>query len=288
MHPSVQAAFLPFNTKFEGYLPYLYLDNEGLVTTGMGNLVDPIGEALSLPWRNPDGSLTSQSDIAVQWNAVKNSGESGSGGGNQAHLTTMRLDDAGIRALIAQKLGNMEAILKGRIPQWDSLPADAQLGILSMSWAMGPSFQYPKFLAAINQVVPDFASAIDECWMPDNSTHSPNDNSPSLNPGLRPRNLANRRLFKNAETAISSGLNTSQLLYDLNTTAQQLLAGGINAVNTGYAVSVASAQLALKHPWRTGAVVVAGGLAAGGLSWYLTDKNGMLDFVGKMRRKVSV
>jgi hypothetical protein len=49
MWPSVQAAFVPISSKLEGYLPWMYLDILGWVTTGMGNKVDPVSQALSLP-----------------------------------------------------------------------------------------------------------------------------------------------------------------------------------------------------------------------------------------------
>ena len=42
MRPSVFAAFPGFITRFEGRLPFMYLDTKGLVTTGVGNLIDPL------------------------------------------------------------------------------------------------------------------------------------------------------------------------------------------------------------------------------------------------------
>lgn len=38
MRPSVLANFRKFNGPFEGVLPFMYSDAEGLVTTGMGRL----------------------------------------------------------------------------------------------------------------------------------------------------------------------------------------------------------------------------------------------------------
>ncbi len=268
MFPSVLASFEPFSTKFEGYLPYLYLDNEGLVTTGMGNLVDPVENALNLPWTNPDGSSTSQSDIMAQWRAVKASGAAGTGGGNQAHLSSMRLGDDGIRALIDQKLTNNESILKRRIPQWDSLPADAQLGVLSMAWAMGANFNYPKFMTAINALVPDWDTMVTQCWMPDNANHSPNSDPPNLNPGLRPRNLANQQLFRNAQQAVSQGLDPSELIYDVGSAIQSSIAYGTAAAGAAGAI-VAS------HPVRSALVFTAWIGAAGAGAWWLADPDSM-------------
>ena len=59
MRGAVRAAVLEFTARFEGSLPFMYLDfhhkGDGtldpLVTTGRGNLIDPLGAALRLPWR---------------------------------------------------------------------------------------------------------------------------------------------------------------------------------------------------------------------------------------------
>lgn len=66
MYQSVRDYFNTFQTKFEGYLPFMYLDVKNLVTTGMGNLIDPIGAASSLPWvHKSDGSPASPEEIAA-------------------------------------------------------------------------------------------------------------------------------------------------------------------------------------------------------------------------------
>ncbi len=160
MKPSVASAFRDFSTKFEGYLPYMYLDIKGLVTTGMGNLIDPIGAALELPWKRPDGSLATQSEIRAAWNLVKSRTDLAPKYGTAfAGLTTLRLDKAGIEQLIARKLRENEAYLRHRFSDYEHWPADAQLGLHSMAWAMGPGFHFPDFNAAVNRLRPDFDAA---------------------------------------------------------------------------------------------------------------------------------
>ena len=49
------AALNFFNTaspSLEGRLEFMYLDVKGLVTIGVGNLIDSIADAQRLPWRN--------------------------------------------------------------------------------------------------------------------------------------------------------------------------------------------------------------------------------------------
>jgi hypothetical protein len=204
MFPSVLAAFAPFNKTFEGYLPWMYVDRLNLVTTGMGNLIDPKENALRLPWRRPDGSLASAQEISDAWTKVKNSGAAGKGGGNQGHLTTLRLNEEGIKQVINSKVTENERILKTRIPRWDTLPADAQLAVHSMAWAMGPNFKYPKFIAALNQTIPDFDTAIKQSYIPDNPQKSLE--YPPADKALRDRNVANRALLIGAKKVVEEGL----------------------------------------------------------------------------------
>ena len=51
MHPAILAAWQTFNTPIEGMVPFMYLDTKGLVTIGMGNLIDPISVAVTLPFK---------------------------------------------------------------------------------------------------------------------------------------------------------------------------------------------------------------------------------------------
>jgi GH24 family phage-related lysozyme (muramidase) len=182
MRPSVEAIFPEFSASFEGRVPYLYCDVRGLVTTGVGNLMDPIATCLSLPWEI-DGRSATDMEIGDQWTRVKGATAlCERGGGAYATLTTMRISAAAIDALVRDKMYADEASLCQRIPNWALLPADAQLGTLSMAWACGPWFLFPRFMAAIR--IADFATCAIECRM-----------SEAGNPGLHPRNVANAKLF---------------------------------------------------------------------------------------------
>jgi len=213
MYPSVAKAFSPFSIKFEGYLPFMYLDIKGYVTTGMGNLVDPIGAALSLPWRRPDASLAAQGEISDAWHAVdaqrccpkgqqQTSGLATKYGQAFGPITTIRLDKAGIDTLIQQRLATNEAFLRKKYPGYDHWPADAQMGIHSMSWAMGPGFNFPQFTKAVNQLRPDFAAAAIASHINEKG-----------NPGIVPRNAANLQLFNNAEAVLKLHADPSKLFY---------------------------------------------------------------------------
>ena len=113
-------------------------------------------------------------------------------------MTTLHLSDAAIEHLIQKRLLNNEGFLRQRFPAWDSWPADAQLGTMSNAWAAGPLWKAPRFDQACKNLDFDFAAGpigdanLDptcrgEAWLNDTG-----------NPGLRPRNLANKVCFWNA------------------------------------------------------------------------------------------
>src|SRR5207244_2818316 len=61
---SIRDGFLAFSRPLEGRVPWMYLDIKGLVKTGVGNLIDPVGLALKLPFvHKADGSPASEVEI---------------------------------------------------------------------------------------------------------------------------------------------------------------------------------------------------------------------------------
>lgn len=195
--PSVITNWRKFNQPFEGVLPFMYTDAIGLVTTGMGNLVDPVGAALALPWRNPDGSLADAGTVQAQWQAVKYGPVNSSTGAG--YLTSIRLDDAGIQQAINASLSSDIDYMQRYFPNWASLPADAQLAILSMDWAMGPGFPatFKQFTAAINEGrYADAANLSDFQGV-----------------GVAARIAANKFALNNAQIVADQGLDASTLYW---------------------------------------------------------------------------
>ena len=136
--------FAELSTQYEGRVAWMYLDCKGLVTTGIGNLIDSISEAAKLPWQHLDGTPASRDEIAAEWKLVKAHQE-------MAHLgyvackrlCGLRLTDAAIDALVDAKLLSNWAFMRKTYPcfaeaeQW---PAAAQLAASLMAWAVGPGF----------------------------------------------------------------------------------------------------------------------------------------------------
>lgn len=133
-------------------------------------------------------------------------------------ITTLQLGDDAINTLVLSKLDQNESALKNvsEFSGYDGWPADAQLGLLSMAWAMGPNFApgFPSFRAAcfaatsaaasgdLQGAATAWSQAADQSHMDD-----------SANPGLTPRNDADHILFTNAGKVILQGLDPSILQY---------------------------------------------------------------------------
>jgi hypothetical protein len=208
---AVRAAFVPFTLPLEGALPghmgitWMYPDVKNLVSTGLGNLIDPVGLALGLPFIHLDGTPASRDEIAAEWHRIKNlpPDTKGRTAAQLGHLyakpfTTLRLTNAGIEQLVNRKLAENESVVATIFKEWASWPADAQLATHSMAWACGAGIfspragraHWPKLTAALHAL--DFRTAAVECFMPEERTIG----------GLRPRNKANRILYSNAAVAL--------------------------------------------------------------------------------------
>ncbi len=205
--PSVVAAFPGFTERFEGFTLYPYQDVKGLVTVGVGCLIDPLESALPLPWVGPDGARLTPEEVARQWTALKgDSSLKGRPAGYQAQFTTMRLTHAAVADLVDQHLAVNDAFLDRRFDWYRAAPADAQLGVLSMAYAMGPGFHFPKFAAACE--AGDWATAAKECRI-----------DTTGNPGVAPRNNENAKLFQNAYAVARNGWDGGTLCWPTRLTA---------------------------------------------------------------------
>lgn len=188
MHQSVRAAFRAFTEPFEGRVPYPYLDVKGLVTVGTGNLIDPSPAALGLPWQI-DGRPATRAEILADWTALKKQqGLARLHHKYAAPVTRIRLTPEAMDALLLARLDANEADLKRRhFPDFDSYPADAQLALLSIAWAVGSDWprKFPRTKLAV--LARDWSMAATEGVI-----------NSAGNPGVIPRNHANRLCFQNA------------------------------------------------------------------------------------------
>jgi peptidoglycan hydrolase-like protein with peptidoglycan-binding domain len=246
---SVVNSFVDWSTPFEGYTDYPYTDAHGLVTTGMGNLIDsgsvgdgcgagtttpcgsssPTAAALALPWSG---------DISADWAAIK-AAWPGVQSTADAGITSARLSKDAVVALVTEKLKTNDQYLVSNMTGFAAAPADAQLAVHSMSWAMGPSFakSWPAFDAAFNSG--DYVTAADQSHM--------------QGVGIDMRNLANKLLLTNAAAVKAKKLNYDHLYYLEGLTA--LMGTAAPLALMGQISSIGASIKA--HPYRTGGIVAA-------------------------------
>jgi hypothetical protein len=196
MHESVRDSFISFSEPLEGRVRFMYLDVKRLVSTGVGNLLDaddaefgtnpsPLPDIYTLDWFDKtSGAPASRADILAEYARVKFSDTAQKSLPEKEKITRLQTTDGEIDKLIHRKLASFERTLLQREPfaSLDQWPADGQLGLLSMAWALGPKFRFPKFQAAA--VVGDWLIMARECRMTE-----------AGNPGVIPRNVRNSLLF---------------------------------------------------------------------------------------------
>jgi hypothetical protein len=203
MWPAVRNAFPSWSVDKEGRVPFFYLDRLGLVTIGVGNLMDdtvsmtPPEYALALPmvWKE-GGKPASRAQKLAEWVRVKSRQDMAPlGGGRFREITHLKLLEEDIDRLVFSKLDSDWKVMCGWLPDLPNWPADGQLAMCSMAWALGPRFdlKYPRFTASAR--LGNFRACSEECSMKGGGT-------------IVKRNKQNRQLFLNAAVA------KEKLLYD--------------------------------------------------------------------------
>ena len=219
MWPAVRDNFMAFSEPLEGKVLWMYADQLGLVSIGIGNLIDPVGLALALPSlggpfsnKNDPGAAVNDADIQADWTAVKTSGARAPA---SESLTALRISEQGCKQLVLTKVDKFESGLLNdavdpatgvkAFADFATWPADAQLGLLSMSWAMGPDFagpdsagkgRWPAFRAACASA--DWLAAAANCRIAGSYVS---------------RNAVNRGLFRNAAWAVQQADFDAQVLF---------------------------------------------------------------------------
>lgn len=225
---SVLDAWHQFSEPLEGRINHFYLDIKGLVTTGVGNLIDNYNDvcppsALALPWRVDGRELATKEQIKQHWEYLKSRQDLKSkhykyakDAFEQRFRCVLTLDDEAIDALVLQKLGDFAAHATKTWKEFPDFPADSQLAVLSMYWALGSLTNFPnckRLVAAQDwegcaKGAPETAKS--KGW---GEASYPCKIRDSDNQGVRPRNQQNVLCFRNAATAVSLGLDPKHLVW---------------------------------------------------------------------------
>jgi hypothetical protein len=209
MHQSVIMALPDFLKQFEGKVNFMYLDVKGLVTIGIGNLIDPINMALKYEFSPKGGSgVASSGEVTAEWQTVKARKDLINAGSSAFNnITRLQLSDRGIKSMVLDGAAAIENYIKTNASartfygNFDNWPADAQLGFMGVAWGgiPLPQFGWHKFPDACKDEDWDAASV--ECKI----------NSP-LAAG---RNEAHQLMFMNAAAIKSNGEDIKMLSWPI-------------------------------------------------------------------------
>ncbi|WP_019074670.1 peptidoglycan-binding protein [Streptomyces hokutonensis] len=244
MYQSVWDSFIPFSAPLEGRIQFMYLDVKSLVSTGVGNLLDaddpqhfgtnpkPLPDIFTLDWYDKDTlAPATRAEIIQEYKTVKNSNTAHATIGQKEAITRLRISNASIDDLVRNKLSQFEQYLRGRtdFEELEDWPADAQLGLFSMAWGLGPAFKFPKFQAAAQQR--DWLVMAGESKMTETG-----------NPGVIPRNVRNGLLFTLADwNAAPPAGDLAQLVYNVSLDLDANMRSGMFPVPLNLAIGIQTA-----------------------------------------------
>lgn len=195
-------AYHKFSVDLEGRVPYMYCDCLGLITTGVGNLINTEWQAKALPWLLGDGTMADTADVMADWQKLAAGRAYYAARKWSVYAKTMKchLADEAIDALCLKQLAANEASYRKRWLDYDKFPADAQLAIHSMGWAVGAAFyqKFPRLSECIDRQ--DWEGAVASCKIREEG-----------NPGVVPRNAKNRFCFHNAAIVKAQGSDADTL-----------------------------------------------------------------------------
>ncbi len=240
-----------FSAPLEGRVPGMYCDILGLITCAIGNLIDtrngayPQALVESIKWTLADGSPAPVEQVRADWRLLKADCMRFA----KLHwkyalaATKCRLTDSEIDRIVKERLSINEAAMRRTFPDWDKFPADAQLAIMSMCWAVGTG--WPAKFGNLTRFVraQDWAKAAQLDNPADPHSNWAGKIREAGNPGVVPRNLKNRFCFLNAATVKASGSDVTRLHWP--DVAPDM--SGVRAASAQAAKAAAELKLAALH-----------------------------------------
>jgi hypothetical protein len=225
LHESVLDIFPSFSREFEGYVNHMYLDVKNLVTTGTGNLINDVNSVANLPWRvnTDDGPSAPLAQILEHWNYLKDRPDLSKRHYKYAKDAFIQrfgcvlvMSDSSIDDLVEKKLLTNAA---HAAKQWNNFPfwpADSQLAVMSMYWALGSLTKFPNCARLVAKedwlgcAAGAPAKTTDKGWQAASYACKIKEEG---NAGVITRNKANVMLFRNAADSVRYGLPVGQLLW---------------------------------------------------------------------------
>jgi GH24 family phage-related lysozyme (muramidase) len=139
--------------KFEGRIAWMYLDTLGNVTTGIGQMIPTVADALRYPFHKPSGEQAKNSDIEAEYTRVK---QMQRGLLARAYRTpdALLLSDDDINYSFKNTLINAAVELTVVFPDYPEYPDPAKVALLDMRYNLGITKlrnEFVNFCAAVRQ-----------------------------------------------------------------------------------------------------------------------------------------
>jgi len=125
--------------RWEGAVPWLYLDVRGFPTTGLGFLVKTVADSEELPWKNiTAGREATQDEVKLDYDRVLNMRPAlpaarYRSAGTRLELTSAEVVARAIRRLREEFLPALVRIF----PDFDIFPFPAQAALIDLVWNLG-------------------------------------------------------------------------------------------------------------------------------------------------------
>ncbi len=224
MNPTLLKDFPAWSAKYEGWSPYMYLDVKCIVTFGIGHAAFSPDTLVRLPWYHKDTDVpATEAQIRNEWVAVRDNkmlAKHGMFNGHAAAFTRLRLTGEAVFEDTRTVLKYHHKELVEQYPALESWPLDAQWATHSMAWACGEAFSEPgpnrftnlaRKLKVLGDGDGDFAAAALECHM-----------NEAGNPGLKPRNISNKMMYRNAQYVRDHNLDHERLWWPKDLSAMSV------------------------------------------------------------------
>ena len=132
--------------EFEGKVPHMYLDSVGLVTVGVGNLLETAEEAAKLAFVDRGtGQPAPRDEIRAEHAKLAAMEQDNYAAGYFRQHTSLNLPDEAIEASVLEHLHEFEEGLRNSFAGFDAYPDQAKKGVMDMVFNLGLNGLLNKF-----------------------------------------------------------------------------------------------------------------------------------------------
>jgi GH24 family phage-related lysozyme (muramidase) len=139
-------------TVFETAVPWMYLDTNGYVTIGIGQMLPDVASAQAIAFLDPSGEASTPDAIHADFFRVQAIAR-GLDYHRYRSATSPTLSEAVMNSMLTAVISANDVILRTRLPAYDGFPDPAKLALLDMIYNLGESKlfrEYPLMLAAVD------------------------------------------------------------------------------------------------------------------------------------------